>query len=257
MNTVYIGSTLVNDIFLANKRIDEIGLPKGPLSIEYLIVGAGGEAFNGGGGGAQYVTGSTTLSTGTYPVVAAKITTGTPTQTQVSGAYSSFLEITSKGGGNGGEYNASAALARGWDGACGGGGAGAGGAAPSGVGGTGTAGGNGGTASNINNGGGGGGASGSAAGSTPGLGKQWLDGNYYCGGGYGYNHSGETILGASPNGGGGGLWNSGPSGPGTVRIRYAGSGSQATGGTIIYSGSYTYHTFTGSSASSTTGNFVY
>jgi hypothetical protein len=87
-----------------------------------------------------------------------------------------------------------------------------------------------------------------------GNGKQWLDGTYYCGGGASENGPGGG-LGAAPNAGGGGNFNVGPSGPGLVKIRYAGV-PKATGGTIQESGGYTYHSFTGS-ATDTTGSFTY
>lgn len=105
-----------------------------------------------------------------------------------------------------------------------------------------------------------------------GTGSAWFDGNYYAGGGGaatfsslfyagvgglggggrgGYN-TGLAAAGVANTGGGGGGSSQtgsllgGDGGSGIVKIRYYGSGSKATGGTISYSGSYTYHTFTAS-----------
>jgi hypothetical protein len=117
-------------------------------------------------------------------------------------------------------------------------------------------------------------------GNNGGDGLKWLDGNYYAGGGGGGIRGQVTYVGLGGLGGGGnGGWEfaypsggiantggggggggqfGGPSsvagangGTGIVKIRYAGSGSQATGGTISYSGSYTYHTFTASATFTT------
>ena len=253
---VYLGNTPLDyrGIQLGDINIQNINFIKLPLSIDYLIVGAGGEAWNGGGGGAQYIANSTIITVGEYPVVAAKITTGTSSQTQVSGANSSFLMSSSMGGGNGGEFNANPLLAKGWNGGSGGGAA----AIPGGAaGGTGLAGFNGGTstAGGLFNGCGGGGAAGAGGTFTCGFGTQWLDGNYYCGGGRGQQMGGVFTLGASPNPGGGGNWGSGPSGPGAVVIRYIGT-PIASGGTVTQSGGYTYHTYTGTSTD-TVSTFVY
>ena len=222
------------------------------LDIDYLIAGAGGEGFSGGGGGGQFVTGSANLARGSYAVIAAKITTGTTAQTQVSGSSSFFASEESKGGGNGG-YHVGPGPKIGWNGASGGGG-GLGNFA----GGTGSLGFNGSPSTDLAYGGGGGGASitgSSGPSGKGGDGKQWLDGNYYCGGGKGEATSGSG-LGASTSGGGGGNNLIGPSGPGTVIIRYLGD-PRATGGTQTQSGGYTYHTYTGSLSSNTTGSFVW
>lgn len=246
MSKLYLGDIEIFNTYLGN--IETVNEFSTDLNIEYLIVGAGGEGFSGGGGGAQYVTGSATLLPGTYNVTAAKITTGAGTG-QVSGSSSTFLGISSKGGGSGGNFFVSAG--QGWNGACGGGAGRNNGA----IGGIGSAGFNGGNSDGANRGGGGGGAA--AAGANGGLGgngKQWLDGTYYCGGGAAENGPGGG-LGAAPNAGGGGNFGSGPSGPGLVKIRYIGS-PRASGGTIAQSGGYTYHSFIGSSTD-TTGSFTY
>jgi hypothetical protein len=230
-----------------------------PLFIEYLIVGAGGEAHSGGGGAGAFVTGSTTISSSLgLPVVAAKITTGTAIHTQISGSSSIFLDTIAIGGGNGGaaDYVAPVLPTRGWNGACGGGGA----VINFSAGGTGSAGFNGGTGANSGAGGGGGvfGIGKSFPIPTPGgSGSVWLDGLTYCAGGYGESTTASLRLpGSSPDPGGGGNWGLGPSGPGMVRIRYAGT-PVAYGGVIVQSGSYTYHTFTGSLQSNTIGVFQY
>jgi hypothetical protein len=121
-----------------------------------------------------------------------------------------------------------------------------------------------------------------SVGGAGGNGLQWLDGNYYAGGGggVGFGQFGSSDLGGAgglggggngakatgenggdavqnTGGGGGGSsefpYRGGNGGSGIVKLRYEGSGSKASGGTITYdSGSnYTYHTFT------TSGTFTY
>lgn len=252
----YLGNNLITQVYNGNNTISFIPSVSGSeqlLVIDYLILGAGGEAFSGGGGAGQYVTGTTSLIDGIYPVTAGKITTGTTVQTQISGSHSSFNTIVSKGGGNGGYFNVNVALARGWNGASGGGAARTTGA----IGGTGNPQFNGASNDGATRAGGGGGAASAGTnnfGTAGGLGLQWLDGNYYAGGG-GAENAGGGGLGCSPAGGGGGNFNEGPSGPGMVKIRYAGE-PKATGGTITQSGGYTYHTYTGTSTD-TVSTFVY
>ena len=252
----YLGNNLITEVYNANNTISFIPSVSGSdqlLVIDYLILGAGGEAFSGGGGAGEYVYGSTSLVDGIYPVSAGKITTGTTAGIQISGSYSSFNSIVSKGGGNGGNFNISIPLSKGWNGASGGGAARTFGAS----GGVGNPQFNGGDNSNFTRAGGGGGAASAGTSNIPtagGLGLQWLDGNYYAGGGAAENAGGGN-LGCSPAGGGGGNWNEGPSGPGTVIIRYAGP-TKATGGTITQSGGYTYHTYLGTSTD-TISTFVY
>lgn len=100
-----------------------------------------------------------------------------------------------------------------------------------------------------------------------GNGLQWLDGNYYAGGGggatngpgvtngYGGDGGGGTGLGSpyptssiAVNGTGGGAGGSnGDGGSGVVIIRYStGSVRPAYGGVVTENGGYYYHTFTGS-----------
>jgi hypothetical protein len=253
------------------------------LQINYLVVGGGGSGggYTGGGGGAgQFQSSSATLlSATTYPVLIASGGIGAGFK-GTNGGSSSFNSTISIGGGAGGAYSDDSATRVGSDGASGGGGVWYVNAA----GGTGTAGNNGGAGlqSGQDSGGGGGASTVGAEGSTTsigGAGKAWIDGNYYAGGGGGYRtqtplssngtggiggggngtmYFGGTTLrvvtsGSVNTGGGGGGSNvgqdgilGGDGGSGIVKIRYAGSGSAAIGGTITYSGSYTYHTFTAS-----------
>jgi hypothetical protein len=115
-----------------------------------------------------------------------------------------------------------------------------------------------------------------ANGGVGGSGSVWLDGITYAGGGGGFgtffigtgtggsgqagggtgaSDSGAGSNGAANLGGGGGGSQPGfasNGGSGIVKMRYiSGSVSGATGGTISVSGSYVYHTFTGS------GQFIY
>jgi len=252
--------------------------------------GAGGGFTGAGGGGGQYNPSSNVLLTRntTYPVIvgAGGLQEGGDGFKGSNGQSSSFNGVISIGGGAGGAFSSdNQSLRDGSSGSSGGGGSTNG----NGVGGIGTAGNNGGNGINgvgsaDYSGGGGGasavGASGSLT-SNGGNGTAWIDGNYYAGGGGGFRYetslssNGSGGLGGGGNGGqtqpitgmlrlstsgsantggggggaifGDGNWNGGS---GVVKIRYTGSVSQATGGTISYSGSYTYHTFTSS------GNFT-
>ena len=113
--------------------------------------------------------------------------------------------------------------------------------------------------------GGAGAAQNSVAPNSGGSGLQWVDGNYYAGGGYGGTQQGggssgvygQTTLkyGYYPGRGGAGTpgnnYNVESNGnSGSVVVRYFGTGSKATGGNIFYSASYTYHFF------SQSGNFT-
>jgi hypothetical protein len=150
-------------------------------------------------------------------------------------------------------------------------------------------GGNGGPNATNSPGGGGGGAiqagrngnSGSSAvAGAGGSGSLWLNGTRYAGGGGGgsYLFAGNAVGGvggggrgggnngaiqpgtgsANTGGGGGGASGAGTAqngangGSGIIIIRYEGSGSRATGGTLSYVAPYTYHTYT----SATTSSFV-
>jgi hypothetical protein len=99
--------------------------------------------------------------------------------------------------------------------------------------------------------GGGGGASSAGGTPTAGSGVSWLDGTTYSAGGSGTgNVAGSANTGNGGSGGNGITTKAG--GSGIVKIRYAGSGSKATGGTISFTGGFTYHTFTSVATSSFT-----
>jgi hypothetical protein len=95
-----------------------------------------------------------------------------------------------------------------------------------------------------------------------GAGLQWVDGNYYAGGGAGSTKTATPYqgnfgittqqFGYYPGRGSDGAGDATPArgDRGIVVVRYAGTGSKASGGILSYSGGYTYHHFTAS------GNFV-
>lgn len=234
------------------------------------------KAFGGGGGGG-FISGSTTLSRYTsWPV-----TVGSGGAVNTNGTSSTFLSLTAVGGGGGNLTTGSNGACGGGGSALSGspsiqiayaGGSGSNGM----LGASGSldtntkpsAGGGGGTLTN--------GSIGTVlVGGAGGSGTLWLDGRYYsAGGGGGYMRGTGILEGAggtggnsiggngaclrsgttaattgSANRGAGGGGGAGTAvgaagGSGVTIIRYAGSGSRATGGTITYSGSYTYHTFT-------------
>lgn len=198
---------------------------------DYVVIGAGGAggggAWGGGGGGGRFLTGSAALD-GNYP-----ITIGAPGGGlgQVGGT-TTFNGITSIGGGYGGWDVTLSSVAAPIDGyASGGGGAGSkyypgtsqeGGLGIQSNGGNGYSGGSG-----VDAGGGGGGAGGSGGhasshyGGVGGPGLQWLDGNYYCGGGGGYGNGGwQRESGIGYNNYGGGAPATGSAQQGAVIIRY-------------------------------------
>jgi hypothetical protein len=180
-------------------------------TFEYLLVGGGGGAGKdgaGGGGAGGFVTGTTILSTTTYPISvgaggAKSITVGGQAS---DGGPSTFNSITALGGGGGGSKQAN-----GRNGASGGGG----GHPATYIGGTGVSGqGFGGGSSSAAGGGGGGGAGAVGANfvttaGNGGIGKQSsINGilQYYAGGGAGgaWNAEGGTGgLGGGGNGGSG------------------------------------------------------
>ena len=243
-NTTISSSFLVGDALNYTITGSIVWNAPPPFIIEYLVVAGGGgggngtsgqpTTYGGGGGAGGFKTGSATL---TNPS-SLSVVVGTGGASNTNGNNSSFNSLTSTGGGAGGGGFADA----GNTGGSGGGGSTTG----NGGSGTGTEGNNGSAGSYINPsqyyGGAGGGAGGAAATSVAGAAKAWLDGNSYAGGGRGPNGDG----GSATSGSGGLGVDTGTAGSGKngiVKIRYAGSGSQATGGIIEYSGSYTYHTF--------------
>jgi hypothetical protein len=256
--------------------------PLNSLSVNYLIVGgggAGGGYYGGGGGGGGYLQGVAYLNLSqSYNIVVGNGGTGSAGSVGGNGQDSSVFTFTAIGGGGGG------AVRPNQNGIAGGSGGG-GGFDLSGTGGAGTSGqgNNGGnTAGGTGDSAGGGGASAVGANgssnSNGGAGSLWLDGNRYGGGGGGYRTetSLQTGNGLGSNGGGNGAQatsldvylrantsgsaNTGGGGGGTaqsatgsmnggsgiVKIRYVATASLATGGDISITGSFVYHTFTGS-----------
>jgi hypothetical protein len=73
MQTVYIGNTLVNDIFLGSQRMDDVfENPSSVFTTEYLVVAGGGRGANGtatrrggGAGAGGLLSGSVSLLTNT------------------------------------------------------------------------------------------------------------------------------------------------------------------------------------------------
>lgn len=248
--------------------------------VEYLIVAGGGAGgyYNGGsssatyylgsggGGAGGWISGSTEVSSSVvFPIVVGD--GGLPSQE--SGSNSSAFSITSLGGGRGAETRFAAAIDLLTVGS-GGGGASRGPSNGPNLPGVGTVGqgNNGGPSSgqflNAAGGGGGGALTAGIVASTGsidggGSGKPWLDGIIYSKGGDapGEGQDAGLLVSASDgtantgNGGNGRKWSGnvtypgGNGGSGVVVIRYAGS-PRGTGGTIIESGSYTYHYFTAS-----------
>jgi hypothetical protein len=119
----------------------------GSGTVEYLVIGAGGEGgeYGGGGGAGGYLSGSTSVSATAYP-----ITVGLGTKHPSSGSYnlngarggnSVFSSITATGGGGGGSWDGGATSSLdggsggGMEGHASGGGGGAGGAGGNGTGG--------------------------------------------------------------------------------------------------------------------------
>jgi hypothetical protein len=240
-----------------------------PLMIDFLIIGGGGSGgaidttipgqtsdMSGGGGAGGFISSSFiyNIELGPLPVI---VGAGAPRLTSfgngASGSNSSFLGYTAFGGG-GGSGTATTGLN---------GGSGGGGSIFSG---TARAEGNG-TTNQGNNGapgysgrGGPGGGAGTAAINNisiqlEGQSKAWLDGNYYGRGGYVQGMGASPTSSLSGNGGTGRIntfagteaGGGGGTGSGSVLLRYPGTSSLFTGGTITYSGSYTYHSFTSSS----------
>lgn len=207
-----------------------------------------------------------------------------------NGLNSQFDIVTSAIGGGGGGYSSFNTSNIAKTGGSGGGGGAARQVDNKGAGtaGQGNNGGFGGTKATNGTGAGGGGAltaglngvdSNSGVGGNGGSGSLWLDGRRYAAGGGGgaflnatrgglggpggggnggYNNGGVQPTAGTPNSGSGG---GGASGAGTTQtaasgstgifaLRYLGTGSIATGGTISYDGTYTYHYFTSAGSSS-------
>jgi hypothetical protein len=201
---------------------------------QYLVVAGGGgsQAFNassgdaasGGGGAGGYRALTTVPTAGSYPVVVGAGGNG------VNGSNSSIFSNTATGGGSGGGGGNGSGNGNG--GGSGGSGGGTGSFAGSNVAGTGTAGqGNNGAYSNNRAFGAGGGGAGGTPTNTVngGVGLQWLNGNFYAGGGGagGGIGSGWGSPGVGGTGGGG---NGGGVVTEAYMIVYGGNGGTNTGG---------------------------
>lgn len=260
METVYIGSTLVNDVMLGSQRMDDVTLSDVYL-VEYLIVAGGGGGggkdtgtVGGGGGGAGGLTSGSFVSKVTSTSYTVRVGRGAPIgglAQGTDGAQSQFGAFTTTGGGGGGGGTSASGRT---------GGSGGGGRANSGAAGSGTAnqGNNGGAGNNPNTGGGGGGArSVGLEGNLNGFGGSgslWLDGIEYSRGGFG---SSETQNGLYGNGGfGAPVTNPARSGgagvQGIVKVRYKSPTQLGSGGTVTSLDGYIYHTFTSIATSSFT-----
>jgi len=271
--------------------------PLSSLTANFLVVagGGGGGAYNGGGGGAGGLRSSVTNTGGggslestltidtnsIYTVTVGAGGSGQITSTQsVAGSNSSFLSISSIGGGKGGGYTGSFYSA-----STGGSGGGApyaaGGPGAAGTANQGFAGGNGDGSTNSGGGGGAGAVGGNATASVGGNGGVGVavaisgTSTFYAGGGGGAGFpGGGGSAGSGGNGGGGnggansagtsGTANTGgggggsqdannpPNNPGgnggsgVVIISYPGSTQQMAGGTVTVAGGNVIHTFTSS-----------
>jgi hypothetical protein len=239
----------------------------GQYTVSYLAVagGAGSSGGAGGGGAGGFLTGSTSVLSGTsYTITVGAGGSSQPAATGQgdNGANSVFGSIAtalgggggssgagvaggSGGGGRGGSGGGSGTVGQGSAGGSGGGGnacGGGGGAGAVGSNGSGSSGGPGGvgTASSLSGssttyagGGGGAGSGGNGSGSTPGGGASWPNNGT-----------------ANTGGGGGATWNAPNTGTnggsGIVIISYAGS-QKGTGGNVTTASGNTIHTFTTSS----------
>ena len=278
-----VGTSLPSE---ASNSITTVVPQSATASIEYLVVGGGaggGDRHGGGGGAGGYLTASylpVTAGTSIPVTVGAGGTAGNyesgPTAFGGAGSNSTFLSITSFGGGGGGTYDANPTGTFG----SGGGGGGNNRTGIAGTAGQGNSGGNG--ANPAGGGGGGAGAVGGNASGSGGAGGVGLSSSisgtatYYAGGGGGaggsvnlggagglggggqgaYNE--ENISAGSVNTGGGGggsrsqvTSTSGrPGGSGIVIIRYPDTSLAATATTgsptITVVGGYRVYTFTSS-----------
>jgi len=240
------------------------------LSIQVTLVGGGGGSgwseagvypsfgnAGGGGGAGRFVTYTSSLANGTYPItIGTGGAAGTFENTGSNGTNTVFQTNVAPGGGGGGAFNGIAIPGQAGGSGGGGGYTGAGGAAVPGSGGlnitgSGNAGGN--NSGGVVYGDSGGGAGGPAgAFGVYALGVTGSNGQLYAQGGAG-GRTGYAQLTTSGSGGSntaGNVAGAMPGLPGIGLIRYLGS-PVATGGAITTSGSYTYHTFTSSS------NFIY
>ncbi len=218
-------------------------------SSDYLLVAGGGGNASGAGGNREggngaggLLQGSKTIVAGTaYPIVIGAGGSG-----HANGSNSTAFDLTTFGGGTGGNVDGGA----GASGGSGGGGwyGGAGGAGTSGQGYAGSTSGGG---NNWTGGGGGGsGGAGYVTGDTsvggPGTSSS-ITGSAvtYAAGGAGNRYSGYTNNANGAANTGNGAAGIGTGGSGIVVIRYLGA-QKGSGGTVTSSGGYTIHTFTSS-----------
>lgn len=267
VNKVYLGASVVWANFVAPSGGDSVWVADGyeyrqfdgtgslvvtsPVTVEYMIVGGGGATGYiralGGGGGGGVSTGSTALGPGTYPVVvgAGGSQSATAGVKGTDGSSTTFLGITSYGGGAGGVTGSDVVTgSSGNNGASGGGGApgyvaGSTAAGGTGIPGQGYAGGTGAVYDPWpeSYGGGGGGAAGVGEDTTPnvlgydaagGLGVAWNGLNAPNGRGFGQGGGGgNSRTGSGPGGGNyphtgaGGKPLAGNGDSGVVIVRYA------------------------------------
>jgi hypothetical protein len=255
MQTVYIGSTLVNDVMLGSQRMDDVFTPRDSITAEFLVIGSG----NRGGNGAASTYRGAGAGAGGLLSGSLIILPNQPYQIQVGSAdinqnaYDSYITgsnfyYVATAGGKGGTAT-SDALTSGGNGGSGGGAART--ITGYGTAGTGIAGqGNNGAVGNSNNGGGGGGAGGAASGTNAGAGLA----SSISGTSVTYSNGGRGNTGFTPvdgvnfgDGGEGGPFGSPRNGSngkqGVVILRYRGT-QKFTGGTVTTDGDFTIHTFT-------------
>jgi hypothetical protein len=231
----------------------------GNLNIEYLIIGGGGGGgFNhgGGGGAGQYITGTTTLSPGVYPIIIGLGgngggRTGNPSDHGANGGPTTAFGIRAIGGGGGGTRSNITEVGEhyypgssdggatqgqiGWSGGSGGGGAGTG-------------------VQNSHSYS----LGGSGAAST---GDAYIEGNTSFPGGYkgGRGSSVTTAINAGHGGGGGGAGSAGGDGVGADGSGYSGGGgnglsSSITGTAVIRAGGGSGGVWGASGAGATAGS---
>jgi len=268
METVYIGSTLVNDIMLGSQRMDDVFTPQAAINAEFLVVASGNSGGDGvgatprggaGGGAGGLLSGSLIiLPNQTYQIqVGSNDGVDIAYDSYITG--SNFYNVATAGG-RAGVGGSTTIRANGGNGGSGGGGATSSGnvvgTAGTGISGQGNNGGTAGGTNNANAGGGGGananGGNGSAGGAgVGGAGKaSSISGASVT---YSKGGNGGTAGGGGGNGvnfgdgGNGGAGDGSPSAgfgkQGVVILRYRGA-QKFTGGTVTTDGDFTIHTFT-------------
>jgi hypothetical protein len=231
-------------------------IPSNGINIDYLLVGGGGgSAQYTGGGAGGYVSSSASFifdsSSLYFDIIVGKsgsVTTDTQPTNGGNSSISSSLLFNSASGGGAGAYMNTINFFPQADGQVGGSGGGGlirniytlnpgAGISPQGF--------SGGSAAGATpaSGAGGGGAGAAGNNQNGGIGKLWVDGVYYAGGGYGnFRIGGNGSAGSGSFGRGGSAGGVVPN-DGVVKVRYLGA-QRGSGGTITQSGGYTYHTFT-------------